>query len=113
MSTLQNNNYPLREWHFEHMQQTLTGYLSGLSCAASRWETRLYKKYAGNLGYVCKSYVRHGVTRDDVIAFFDKIRKDSFYSNIRNSSSIESLNRLERRFIITIPATINTQLYWQ
>jgi hypothetical protein len=34
MSILQNNNYPMREWHFEHMQ---------------------HKKYAGNLGYVCKS----------------------------------------------------------
>jgi hypothetical protein len=33
----------------------------------------LYKKYAGNLGYVCKSIwfdVGHGVTRDEVIAFF-------------------------------------------
>jgi hypothetical protein len=95
MSILQNNNYPMREWHFEHMQ---------------------HKKYAGNLGYVCKSIwfdVGHGVTRDEVIAFFDKIRRDPFYSNIRNSSSIERLNRLERRFISTVPATINTQLYWQ
>ena len=105
MSTLQNNNYPLREWHFEHMQQTVIGYLSGLSWDASRWETRLSKKYTGNLGYVCKSIwfdVRHGVSRDEVIAFFDKIRKDAFYSNIRNSSSIERLNRLERRFISTV-----------
>jgi hypothetical protein len=98
------------------MQLTVTGYLSSLSWDASRWETRLYKKYAGNLGYVCKRIwfdVRHGITRDEVIAFFDKIRKDSSYSNIRNSSSIERLNQLERRFINTVPATISTQFYWQ
>ena len=54
-------------------KQPVIGYLSGLSWSASRWETRLYKKYAGNLGYVCKSIwfdVGHGVTRDEVIAFF-------------------------------------------
>jgi hypothetical protein len=41
MSTLQYNNYPLREWHFEHMQQTVIGYLSGLSWDPSRWETNI------------------------------------------------------------------------
>jgi hypothetical protein len=25
------NNYPLREWHFEHMQKTIVKYVTGIS----------------------------------------------------------------------------------
>ena len=95
MSTLQNNNYSLRKWHFEHMEQTVTGYLSGLSWDASLWETRLYKKYTRNLGYVCKSICFDVMSKKggSYTIFFDKIRNDYSYYNIRNSSSIERLNR--------------------
>jgi hypothetical protein len=98
---MQQNNYPLKDWHFEHMQKTIVKYITGLPYADnnSKWKKRQHKKYSGNLNYVRRSInydIKHGVTRQEVTAFLDKIRTDSSFSNIRKgTSSIERLEELQ------------------
>ena len=81
------------------MQKTIVKYISGISDNASTYHKRLHKKYGGNLGYVRKSIqsdIQHGVTREEVIAFLDKVRDDSSFSDIRkNEGSKERIKELE------------------
>jgi len=47
---MQQNNYPMKEWHFEHMQKTIVKYVNGLpdqNNNASSWKRRQHKKYSG------------------------------------------------------------------
>jgi hypothetical protein len=50
----QSNNYPMKEWPFEHMQKTILKYVSGLTETekGSPWKVKQHKKYGGNLGNV-------------------------------------------------------------
>ena len=50
-SLTHNNLFPMRDWHVEHMQDTVIKYLAGLSEDASRWQKRIHKQY-GNLAHV-------------------------------------------------------------
>jgi hypothetical protein len=101
LSMVQQNSYPLKDWHFEHMQKTIVKYVTGLSEyeSNSSWKRRQHKKYSGNLGYVRRNInfdIKHGVTRQEVIAFLDKVRNDSSFSNLREStSSMERIEELE------------------
>ena len=38
------NNFPMREWHVEHMEKTVVKYVTGLSETASMWEKRQDKR---------------------------------------------------------------------
>jgi ABC-type Mn2+/Zn2+ transport system ATPase subunit len=96
---VQQNSYPLKDWHFEHMQKTIVKFVSGLSEleSGSSWKRKQHKKYSGNIGYVRRNInfdIKHGVTREEVIAFLDKVRNDSSFSNIRKSAG--SKERLEQ-----------------
>jgi hypothetical protein len=42
---LEQNNFPMRDWHVKHMEQTLVKFVTGLSDDASNWERRMNKKY--------------------------------------------------------------------
>ena len=97
------NSYPLREWHFEHMQKTIIKYVTGISeNTATSFQKRLHNRYNGNLTYVCKNIgfdIKHGVTNDQVLAFIDKVKSDPVYANMQQrSDSIERLENLERHF---------------
>lgn len=98
---VQQNSYPLKDWHFEHMQKTVVKYVTGLSEYenTSSWKRKQHKKYSGNLGYVRRNInfdIKHGVTKEDVIAFLDKVRNDSSFSDIReNEGSIERIGELQ------------------
>jgi hypothetical protein len=97
------NNYPLREWHFEHMQKTIIKYVTGISeNTSTNFQKRLHKRYNGNLTYVRKNIcfdIKHGVTNDQVLAFIDKVKSDPVYANMQQrSDSIERLESLERHF---------------
>ena len=88
MRLIERNSYPLREWHIEHMQKAIVKYVAGISNDASLHQRRLYKKYGGNLSNVNKSIdldMKHGVTKQEVLAFFD----------IRNNKGIERLDGLD------------------
>jgi ABC-type Mn2+/Zn2+ transport system ATPase subunit len=98
---VQQNSYPLKDWHFEHMQKTIVKYVTGLSSADnnSSWKKRQHKKYSGNIGYVRRNInfdIKHGVTREEVVTFLDRVRNDSSFSDMRKSvGSMERINELQ------------------
>ena len=87
----------MKDWHFEHMQKTIVKYVSGLSDNATQFQKKQLKKYGGNLANVHRNIefdIKHGVTREAVAVFLDKVRKDSSFSNVRKS--VGSKERLEQ-----------------
>ena len=95
----QNNSFPMREWHFEHMQKTIVKFVTELSENASSWQRKQYKKY-NNIANVCRNIdydIKHGVTNDEVLSFVDKVRNDSAYSDLQdNNVSMERLDEVKR-----------------
>jgi hypothetical protein len=88
----------MKEWHFEHMQKTIVKYVTGIPYADnnSRWKKSQHKKYSGNIGFVRRSInfdIKHGVTRQEVTEFLNKVRNDSSFSNIREGAG--SIARIE------------------
>jgi hypothetical protein len=103
MVLVEQNSYPLREWHVEHMQKTIVKYVIGISeNTATNFQKRLHKRYNGNLACVRKNIgfdIKHGVTNEQVLAFIDKVKSDPSYVNMQqNNDSIERLESLERHF---------------
>jgi hypothetical protein len=98
----QNNNYPMRDWHFEHMKKTVLKYVTGLSETekGSSWKVKQHKRYGGNLPNVRRNIrddIQHGVTRDEVTAFLDKVLNDPSFSDVRAvADSIERIKELQR-----------------
>ena len=87
-SLTHNNLFPMRDWHVKHMQDTIVKYLTGLSENASRWQRRLDKKY-GNLAQVTKRInydLKHGVEKQEVLAFLELIKTDQSYNELRKAS---------------------------
>ena len=83
---MEHNTYPMRDWHLEHMQKTIVKFISGLSDNASSYQKRLHKKYGGNLGYVRKSIqsdIQHGVTKEEVSEFLNRIQYDPSFADQR------------------------------
>jgi hypothetical protein len=86
---VRQNNYPLRDWHFEHMQKTVVKFVSGISEYATPYQKKQHKKYGGNWANVRRNInfdIKHGVTREEVITFLNKVRNDSPFSDVRNSA---------------------------
>jgi hypothetical protein len=88
----------MKEWHFEHMQKIIVKYVNGISSADndSSWTRKQHKKYFGNVSFVRRSIdydIKHGVTRQEVTEFLNKVRNDSSFSNIRES--VGSIARIE------------------
>jgi hypothetical protein len=95
------NSFPMMEWHVEHMEKTVVKYVTGLSPNASGWERRNHKKY-GRLTNICRQIeydIRHGVTNEQVMAMFQKVRNDSSFSSLREGDgSMERLDQVEEHF---------------
>jgi hypothetical protein len=93
----------MKEWHFEHMQKTIVKYVSGLSETerGSPWKVKQHKKYGGNLGNVRRNIdfdIKHGVTREEVIAFLDKVLNDPSFSDTRKiAGSTERVKELQQQ----------------
>ena len=93
----------MKEWHFEHMQKTIVKYVSGLSETerGSPWKVKQHKKYGGNLGNVRRNInfdIKHGVTREEVVAFLDKVLNDPSFSNTRKiAGSIDRIKELQHQ----------------
>jgi hypothetical protein len=84
----------MKEWHYEHMQKTVVKYAVGLSEdeKGSSWKIKQHKKYSGNLANVRRNInfdIKHGVTREEVIAFIDKVLNDPSFSDVRKSEGSE------------------------
>ena len=95
------NSFPLREWHVEHMEKTVVKYVKGLSENASGWEKRNHKKY-GSLAKICRQIeydIKHGVSSEQVISMFSRVRNDSSFANLREGSgSMKRLDEVENHF---------------
>ena len=95
------NDFPMKEWHIEHMQKTVVKYVKGISENASGWEKRNHKKY-GSLTSMCRQIeydVKHGVAQEQVLSMFHKVRNDSSFSELRkNTGSMERLGEVEDHF---------------
>ena len=81
----------MRDWHVKHMQDTIVKYLTGISENATRWQKKLDKKY-GNLTQVIKRIdydLKHGVERDEVVAFLATIKTDQSFSELRQTIGFE------------------------
>ena len=95
------NSFPMMEWHVEHMEKTVIKYVKGLSVSASGWEKRNHKKY-GSLSSMCRQIeydIKHGVTQEQVLSIFHKIRNDSSFSQLRKEAgSMERLHEVEDHF---------------
>jgi hypothetical protein len=98
---LEQNSYPMKEWHVKHMENTLLKFVTGLSEDASRWERRINNKY-GKIGRVAKRIeydIKHGVTINQVSSFLQLIRTGASFSEIRtHNGSMERLNEIQGYF---------------
>ncbi|MEW5839556.1 hypothetical protein [Nitrososphaera sp.] len=76
---MSKNNFPMKDWHVSHMEKTILKYVKGLPANASSWERRQDRKY-GRIASVCRQIdydIKHGVEREQVLSFIEKVRKDS------------------------------------
>jgi hypothetical protein len=91
----------MKDWHFKHMQKTIVKYVFGLTEdeKGSKWKVNQHKKYSGNLTNVRRNIdfdIRHGVTKEEVAEFLDKVQYDSSFSKQRKIvGSIERIKELE------------------
>lgn len=89
------------------MQKTVLKYVKGLSADANSWEKRNHKKY-GSFTNVCRQIeydMKHGVTKEEILASFSKIHTQSSYQALRqDSSSMGRLSEIEEHF--TTPKTV-------
>jgi ABC-type Mn2+/Zn2+ transport system ATPase subunit len=80
------------------MQKTIVN-VSSISDDVTSFQKKMHRKYNGKIGYVRRNIdfdIKHGVTRDEVIAFLDKIQNDSSFSDIRKSEgSRERIKELQ------------------
>lgn len=99
---MEQNSYPMREWHVNHMEKTLLKFVTGLSEDASRWERRINNKY-GRIGRVSRRIeydIKHGVTNEQVCSFLQLIRTRSSFSGVRaHDGSMERLNEIQAYFM--------------
>jgi hypothetical protein len=91
----------MKDWHVNHMKQTLVRYVTGLSENATQWEKRLNKKY-GTIGRVSKRLeydMKHGAEKKQVYSFLQSIRTESSFSEVRNhEGSMRRLDDLQKHF---------------
>jgi hypothetical protein len=96
-----HNNYPMRDWHLEHMQKTILKYVSGLTEneKLSSWKVKQHRRYGGNVVNVRRNInfdIQHGVTKEEVSEFLDRVQNDPSFSDIRGvAGSIERIRDLK------------------
>lgn len=98
---MKQNSYPMKEWHVEHMKNTLLRFVTGLTENASRREVRINNKY-GKIGSVSKRIdydIKHGVTNNQVCSFLQLMRTEPSFSQIRaHNGSMERLDEIHAIF---------------
>ena len=76
------------------MEKTVIKYVKGLPEDASKWEIRKHKKYR-KLSNIIRNIhydIKHGVTIDQVIEVFVKIRNEPVFCDLQNN--LDAMNRL-------------------
>jgi hypothetical protein len=114
LSYLEQNSFPMREWHVKHMEETLIKFVKGLTENATRWEKRNHKKY-GRIGKVCRRIeydIKHGVTNKEVCSFLQLIRNGSSFSDLRTyEGSMERLDEIQAYFMESLDVTNYGQVW--
>jgi hypothetical protein len=94
-----NNNYPMKDWHIKHMQNTIIKYITGLSDSTPSWEARQYMKFY-NMANVQKTIAydaKHGVSREEILLFIELVRTHPTYCDLQSSKlSMGNLNAIEK-----------------
>jgi hypothetical protein len=102
-SLMQNNNcYPLREWHFEHMKKTVLKFVTGIPDDATSWQKKQHKKYnkISNIRRGISYDIKHGVTNEEVLSFMDEVRDGASFSDLRRVVGSEGrLNEIKLLFM--------------
>jgi hypothetical protein len=102
-SLMQNNNcYPLREWHFEHMKKTVLKFVTGIPDDATSWQKKQHKKYnkISNIRRGISYDIKHGVTNEEVLSFMDEVRDGASFSDLRRVDGSEGrLNEIKLLFM--------------
>ena len=99
---LNNNCYPLREWHFEHMKKTVLKFVTGIPDDATSWQKRQHKKYnkISNIRKGISYDIKHGVTNEEVLSFIDEVRDGASFSDLRKVDGSEGrLNEIKLLFM--------------
>ena len=107
MILLIQNNFPMKDWHIKHMENTVIKHVKGLSPDATRYQKKMHYKYGGIVKIL--RYIeydkKHGVKNDDIIAILEKLRSDTSYEEIRgNEGFLDRLKEIESSFVNS-PAT--------
>jgi hypothetical protein len=87
------------------MQKTIVKYFSGISDDATYFQKKMHSKYNGKIGYVRRNIdfdIKHAVTRDEVIAFLDKIQNDSSFLTYEKVKVAGKNQRTADRETITV-----------
>jgi hypothetical protein len=102
-SLMQNNNcYPLREWHCEHMKKTVLKFVTGIPDDATSWQKKQHKKYnkISNIRRGISYDIKHGVTNEEVLSFMDEVRDGASFSDLRRVDGSEGrLNEIKLLFM--------------
>jgi hypothetical protein len=94
------NNFALRDWHLDHVENVILRSMKGISPDASSFEKRNFKKYStiSSCSKQIEYDIKHGVTVQEVAELMNKIRNDAPYSEVRqNQDAIQRLDELERQ----------------
>ena len=97
-----HNNFPLIDWHIEHMKKTIVKFVTGLSDNPSRWERMQNKKYNTifSVSRRLNHDIKHGVTNENIRLFLQKIDNDVSFTDLRGREGFESrFLQLEECFI--------------
>jgi hypothetical protein len=77
-------------------------FITGLSPNATTWEKKMFKRY-GKLTNICRQInydIKQGATNDQVLLFLQKIRNDSYFTQLRGiDGSLGRLEELENEFL--------------
>jgi len=106
------NNFPMAEWHLEHMEKTIAKYVTGLSNDASTWEKKQHKRYAkiSIVGRQIEYDIKHGVTIDQVLNHIQMVRSHpNFLNLLKNEGSLKRLDEIEQHFS---PPQIESSYKW-
>ncbi|HZC21373.1 MAG TPA: hypothetical protein VE223_06990 [Nitrososphaeraceae archaeon] len=84
------------------MEKIIIKFVTGLSANSSAWEKRQHKYYGG-ITNVCKQIgydIKHGATIEQVLLLLQKIRNDSYFSNLqKDDECMQRLNELDKHFL--------------
>ena len=80
---IQQNSYPMKEWHRENMQKRVVKYVVGLSDDATPYQKKQHKKYGGNIANLSRALI---LTLD-----MELLERKSFYFWTRSEMMLTSL----------------------